>query len=100
MRSDAIMDIFARLEALDVDPQAKKAFRQLVVNVGHAHCIADVGRIERIEHAQRLLRLNVSRPTIRDRLIAHYSVSRRQAYRLIDEALQLCQKTPSIGTRG
>jgi hypothetical protein len=45
-----------------------------------------------LAYIRRLLALRVSRPTIRARLMALYSISRSQAYRLIGEALQLSRK--------
>lgn len=92
MRSKPIADIFEQLEELDVDVEAKRLFRRLVLAVSAAHGINEVSRIEQVAYARRLLELRVSRATIRDRMIALYSVSRRQAYRLINEALKLCQK--------
>jgi hypothetical protein len=86
------------LDGLDVDEAAKRIFRRLIVKVSATHGITDVDRIDRVAFARRLIDLHVSRATIRDRIIAHYCVSRRQSYRIIDEALQLCQKRQTIGT--
>ena len=94
MRSTPFTDIMARLDALAVDDEARRAFRRLVLEVGAQHGISGLERDEQLAYIRRLLSLRVSRPTIRDRLMALYSVSRRQAYRLIDEAMQLCQKRP------
>jgi len=90
--SMAIQEIIQGLEALDSDPVTKQKFRQLVRAVGAAHGISWIEREDRVSFARELLDLRVSRPTIRDRLIATFEVSRPQAYRIIDSALQLSQK--------
>lgn len=88
----ALLEIMDGVDGLDVDEGSKHLFRRLVLTVSAAHGINEVNRIGQIAYARRLLDLRVSRPTTRDRLIALYSISRRQAYRLIGEALELCQK--------
>jgi hypothetical protein len=98
LRSTAIVEIMTQLDGLDVDEAAKRIFRRLIVKVSATHGITDVDRLDRVAFARRLIDLHVSRATIRDRIIAHYCVSRRQAYRIIDEALQLCQKRRTVGT--
>lgn len=91
MRSNTIIAIVDRIEGLDVDDEAKRLFRRLVLDVGAVHGIRRVSRFEQVEYARRLLDLRVSRATIRDRIVALFSVSRRQSYRLISDALKLCQ---------
>lgn len=81
------MEIIGRLEGLDVDDGARQAFRNLLLEVGTDHGISGLERWQQVAFTRRLLALRVSRPTIRDRLMALYGISRRQAYRLIDEAL-------------
>jgi hypothetical protein len=87
MRSAPLIEIISRLEGLDVDDGARAMFRTMVLEVSAQHGLTGFDRGEQLAHIRRLLALHVSRPTIRDRLIAHYGVSRRQAYRLIGEAL-------------
>jgi hypothetical protein len=94
MRSHPFLEIIDRLEGLDVDDGARQAFRRLLIEIGTQHGISGLERDEQLAYVRRLLALRVSRPTIRDRLIAIYGISRRQAYRLIDEGLKLCQKSP------
>lgn len=98
MQSNPLIDIISQLDGLEVDEGARQAFRGLVLAIGTQHGIRGIERMEQLGHVRRLLALRVSRPTIRDRLMARYPISRRQAYRLIDDALQLCQKRPGIGT--
>lgn len=94
----AMLEILEGVEAIDVDAGAKAVFRQLVSAIGAAHGYAGVEKAGRVAFARDLLALRVSRPTIRDRLIAHYSVSRPQAYRIISTALQLSHNRIKIET--
>lgn len=90
----AILEIMEGVDGLDTDPVAKQQFRQLVRAIGAAHGFAWMAKKDRVAFARELLDLRVSRPTIRDRLIAAFDVSRPQAYRIIDNALKLSQKQP------
>jgi hypothetical protein len=87
MRSAPLIEIISRLEGLDVDDGARTAFRAMVLEVSARHGVQGIERAEQIAFVRRLLALRVSRPTIRDRLMALYGVSRRQAYRLIHDEL-------------
>lgn len=87
MQVTALREILEGVDQLDVDDQAKQAFRLLVVAIGSTYGAAKLNHPERVTFARRLLSLRISRPSIRDRLIARYGVSRRQAYRIIDAAL-------------
>jgi len=91
MRSAPILDIMTRLEGLDIDEDARRAVLNLVREVGTQHGIQGIEHADQIAFVRRLLALRVSRPTIRDRLIALHGVSRRQAYRLIHDALEAGQ---------
>lgn len=97
--SRAILEIMSRLEGLAIDETARQVFRSLVVDVGTQYGVRGIGRDDQLAYIRRLLALRVSRSTIRDRLMALYGVSRRQAYRLVDETLQLCRQQPEFGTR-
>lgn len=92
MRLKAIVELFDQVDGLAVDDDAKQAFRRLIRDVGIAHGVTSIDRSERTAYARRLLDLRVSRPTIRDRLVARYEICSRQAYRIIDEALKLGHK--------
>jgi hypothetical protein len=94
MRSIAIRELIAGVDAMDLDPSAKRQFRQLVRVIGAAHGFTWIERQERTQFAHDLLMKGVSRATIRERLIAHFDVSRPQAYRIISGALKLYQKRP------
>lgn len=87
----AILEIMDGIEALGVDQGARQQVRQLVRTVCTAHGF-DWEREDRVAFARRLLGNRVSRPVVRDRLIATFDVSRKTAYRIIDTALQLSQK--------
>jgi hypothetical protein len=95
----ALLEIMSRLEGLAIDDTARQVVRNLVVEVGTQYGVRGIGHDDQLAYIQRLLALRVSRSTIRDRLMALYGVSRRHAYRLIDEALQLCRERPNHGTR-
>lgn len=88
----AILEILRGVDALDTDAAAKRQFRQLISGVVASHGFTWVKRENQIAFARELLVCRVSRPTIRDRLIATFDVSRTQAYRIIGDALQLSQK--------
>ena len=92
MRSAPFLEIIDCLDGLNVDDGARQAFRRLLLEVGNRHGISGLEHDEQLTYVRGLLALRVSRPTIRDRLIALYGISKSQAYRLIDEAMRLCQK--------
>jgi hypothetical protein len=94
----AMLEIMEAVDLLDADSAAKSKFRELVRAIGAAHGLRWLEREERVEFARELLRRKVSRPTIRDRLMAFFSISRGQAYRIIDAALQLSQNPPESET--
>ena len=98
MHSIAIREIIDGVEAMELDPAARRQFRQLVRAIGAAHGFAWMEREERTIFARELLARKVSRPTVRDRLIAHFSISKTQAYRIIEQALQLSHFSTSFGT--
>lgn len=94
MRSSAIQELIDGLDHLETDEDAKRQFRHLVSLIAARHGLREIERTDRVDFARRLQELRTSRPTIRDRLIARYGISTRQAYRVIHESLQLCQKRP------
>jgi hypothetical protein len=98
MSAGVLQEIMQEVDASNIDPLAKKQFRQLVRVIGAAHGFAWMERAERTEFARELLARKVSRPTVRDRLMAHFSISKTQAYRVIEQALQLSHFSPSFGT--
>jgi hypothetical protein len=98
MRSEPIREIIEGVEAMDLDPVAKQQFRQLVRAIGATHGFSWIEREERTVFARELLARKVSRATVRDRLMAHFSISKTQAYRVIEQALQLSHFPPGFGT--
>jgi hypothetical protein len=98
MRSIAIREILDAVDQLDTDEATKRQFKKLVANIGTMHGVSGIARVERVDYARRLLDAKTSRPTVRDRLIARYELSRRQAYRVIEDALQLRQNLTVNGT--
>jgi hypothetical protein len=98
MRLSAIQELMEGLDRLSADEDAKRQFRRLVSAIAAQHGLREIERTDRVDFARRLHDLRTSRPTIRDRLIAKYGISKRQAYRVIHESLQLCQKQGWGGT--
>lgn len=84
----ALIEIMEGIGALDVDPNAKREFSNLVRGIGAAHGCTQIVRLDRTMFARELLMRGVSRPTIRDRLIATFGVSRPESYRTIGRALR------------
>lgn len=82
-----LQEIITATSKLDLPPQARDQFKQIVMQAGIAHGLRELVQASRVDHARRLVHAGISRPTIRDRLMALYGLSRRQAYRLIDAAL-------------
>ncbi|RZI41513.1 hypothetical protein EGT07_18200 [Herbaspirillum sp. HC18] len=99
MRSRVLLEIIAGIESLDLDQSAKTKVKRFIRSVGYANGAVALSKDERIDYARRLLDVGVSRPTARERLMACFEISRRQAYRAINDALNLCQKTPRNGTQ-
>jgi hypothetical protein len=96
MNGTALLEIMEGIDTLNADPVAKRKFADLVRGVGAAHGCMQIERADRVAFAKQLLALGVSRPTIRDRLIATFGVSRPHAYRIIGAALQLPQAVPTV----
>ena len=82
-----LQEILFKASKLDAPQQTRDQFKQIVLQTGIEHGLRDLIQASRVDHARRLVLAGVSRPTARDRLIAFYGLSRRQAYRLIDAAL-------------
>jgi hypothetical protein len=93
MRSEPILEIIDGLERLDVEEGARQAFRKLVLAIGTQHGIRTIEKRGQMDFVRKLLVQRVSVQTIRDRLMARYPISRRQAYRLIDEGLNCARKS-------
>lgn len=94
----AILEVMHAIDTLDVDEHARNAFRRLVTKVGTEHGIKAIQRNEQLVYIRRLLALQVSRPTIRDRITVRYSISPRQAYRVIEDAMKLRHQPQKFGT--
>jgi hypothetical protein len=99
VKRDLAHEIIDAIESLQVDENAKAAFRMAIGRICSIHGAAWSRRDDRVAFARKLLTLGVSRPTIRDRLIACFGISRGEAYRTIDAALKLSQDQPENETR-
>jgi hypothetical protein len=98
MRAEIFQQILSELETIPGDEAIKQLFGQAVRKTALANgCDLDrmKEREERVAYARQLRGLGDDRPTIRDRLMARFEISRSQAYDDIAEALQLqsVQKT-------
>jgi len=98
MRATVLKEIMDGVDFLPLDDNAKLEVKRLVSTIGIAHGVRGLDWPVRIAFARRLLAAKASRPTIRDRLRAAFGISRRQAYRVIDEAVQLCHEHALHGT--
>lgn len=88
MTSPLFKDLSEGLDALNLDENAKEIFRAFLRGVRVAHGDGDnIEREERQAFAAHLLASRVPRCEIRDRLEARFHISRRQAYRVIDDVL-------------
>jgi len=84
--SDAILVLLAELDHSTQPPDAVEAFRQLLLQK-MADLMTEGER--RVHFARHLLGLGTPRPMVRARLEVRYKVGRTQAYRDIEQALQL-----------
>ena len=84
--SDAILMILAELDHSTQPPDSVEAFRQMLLQK-MTDTMTEGER--RVHFARHLLKLGTPRPTVRARLEARYNVGRTQAYRDIEQALQL-----------
>lgn len=89
MKTSIILEILEGVDGLATDEQAKKEMKSLIHAVCLGHGMTGVVFNERVNTARKLLSMRISRPTIRDRLVALYGISPSQAYRYIHKALQL-----------
>lgn len=84
--ADAILMIIADLEHSTQPETAKAAFKALLLQ--KLDGLQTEGE-QRAHFARRLLDQGIPRSTIRDRLQVRFKVKRTQAYRDIEQALQL-----------
>lgn len=87
MHAPMLQDLLSGVDGLDEPAAVREKLKRLVIRVGAIHGIAPMVRAERIAFARQLLAARISRPTIRDRLMASFGLSRREAYRTISAAL-------------
>jgi hypothetical protein len=87
MRTSALQEIMIGVEDLPIPYAYKAHVLRLVSQVGLLHGVSGIERIDRMLFARGLLKEKLARDQIRDRLISVYHVSRRQAYRIIQDAL-------------
>lgn len=83
MRSLLTADVMTFIEELGLTPEQSARFNAFATEVR----LQD----DRIAFAARLLAARTPRPEVRDRLMVRHELSRRQAYRVISDALHLKQ---------
>lgn len=92
--------VLAALDANgDLSDEVKQTMRELIRKTARENGDSSLERGERVEFARNLLSKREQRTTIRSRLMARFQISKTQAYRDIQEALQLSQKRPINGTK-
>lgn len=99
MRASVLQSLISSFDGIAVDEGVRQQFKDVVRQVGQAYGYSMADRNERVLFARQLLDRGISRPTIRDRLMAHFEISKPQAYRVIGEALQLSQNCSGFDTR-
>lgn len=100
MRAVVYQILLSEVDALQAaDEPAKNAFREAIRRIAKTQGVGSLERGERVEYASELLARRVQRVFIRDRLKSRFQISKTQAYRDIEEALQLSHKPPSNGTQ-
>jgi len=90
-RAVLLQEILEGAERLNLSEPARAQLKQLVRRVGIAHGIAGMAHAEQMDYAGQLLRAGVSRATARDRLMALFRISRRQAYSVIQDFLNCAE---------
>lgn len=92
MRAAILHEIIEAAEALDIQPAVIQQFQRMVRRIGAQHCVVGMAHAEQLDFAARLLSAKVSRPTVRERLMAMNGISRSQAYIVINEALDILSR--------
>ena len=87
MRASVLHEIIEQTDGLDIPASAKEQVKRLVRNLGAAHGASGMAHAEHVDYARRLLRAQISRATIRNRLMALFGISRSQAYNVIQNSL-------------
>lgn len=98
MGATLLYSIINSVDAIVPDEATRQALKTMIRQAGQAYGFSMADRGERVIYACRLLDLRVSRPTIRERLMGTFDISRSEAYRVIGQALKLSQERPGFGT--
>lgn len=92
--------VLAALDARpDLSDEVKQTMRELILQTARQNGVASLEQTERVEFARSLLNQREQRAVIRGRLMARFEISKSQAYRDMEAALQLSQKRPINGTK-
>ena len=92
MRAAILNEIIEAAALLDAEPAVVRQFQRMVRRIGAHHSVVGMAHAEQLDFAVRLLSAGVSRPTVRERLMAINGISRSQAYIVINEALHILSR--------
>jgi len=98
MRADVLRHLLEEIEFDSAGHEIKEHLRQLVRRIASRNGVNCFVKDEQIAFVQHQLAMRTPRAAIRQRLMSGFDISRSQAYRIIEEALQLSQKPPIFGT--
>jgi AraC-like DNA-binding protein len=99
MRASDYQQLLARVDTYDLGETEKKIVIDAVRSLAREQGIIVPEHDDRLEFARRLRSIHEPRPAIRDRLMTRFGISRRQAYRVIHDSLQLCHPDAFNGTK-
>lgn len=82
-------NLLAGLARMAVPEEIKRQFEELIRRRAALEGVTSLDRQERVQFARHLLDLQEPRPVICQRVMTRYEIGRSQAYKVIDQALQL-----------
>jgi hypothetical protein len=99
MRKSAYQQLIDSLAGIPVPDEAKRQFEELIRRRAAQDGVTGLELSERVQFARHLLDLRQPRAVISRRLMARYSIGRTQAYKAVNEALQLSGFPPGNRTQ-
>lgn len=87
MKAELLDDLLSMVDSSGHGEEMKAEFRRMVEQVGVQNGVAKFKQQQRVNFALKLLRLGNKRPSICERLKAHFDISESQANRDISVAL-------------
>jgi len=89
MRKATYQQLLDGLASIAASEDTKRQFEELIRRSAALDGVTGLERSERVQFARRLLDLHQPRTIISKRLMVRYEIGRTQAYKAINEALQL-----------